>query len=610
MSCNPSGIIAALHEERKNITDIVTLNINTSDRMVLRKIHDGGVVARSSNQESIIYGAGQQASMQYRGLDHEPRALVDGQMKGRNLAGQNGLFDTSINDVDDNACHGFCTIDFAQGFKKRGFMDYGIDVDTPVVCARELDRHGEEHVVGFFDGFRRHFTKFGLDNFSDNLLNLVIQNGEANSSVLAANHFSVTKGGWQAPPAYRISIHFLEDYRDHLMAELEMLGLPVPENYKLEVEMPRTDWIDAVKEHQIRRTAMTARATPMSNIEIKMLEDPESPMNGREFHDFSTIRCFFNDRPIRGFFRRVGTTNGNANYQFTRVYHWMNNPGEEGGLVLVPNPAYKQDRIYVDGAWYDMITLMPHIDPRSFVRYRLKKPIKPNGEANMGVNYEVKVADGAFIPNNIHNDKFKLAARHEFRFKVDKPELSGFIAYCHGRREGYVLSVVRSNYVAGPNNFSGPEEYRECDLIDPVTTANCAACGEVPTSEGDCVAAGSAALGVIGLVPAGPITTVFSGTTSKVRLAVRRTGELAKACSAKYTIAAGTATAGTHFTAVAATDINFAAGQEFAFIEATVLEGSGNPASNLTFTVTLTLPVGCTLATGGNVTTISINDLS
>lgn len=610
MACNPSEIISALHEEKKNITDIVTLNIEVSDRMVLRKIPDGGVVARSSNQESIVYGAGQQAAMQYRGLDHEPRELVDGQMKGRNLAGQNGLFDTSVNDRDDNACHGFCTINFAQGFQRRGFRDYGIDVDTPVVCARELDRQGESHVEGFFDGFRRHFSKFGYDNFSDNLLNLVIQNGEANASVLAANQFNVTKGGWQAPPEYRMSICFLEDYRDHIMAEMEMLGLAVPENWKLEVEMPQADWIDAVKEHQIRRNSMTSSAVPMSNIEIKMLEDPESPMNGREFHDFSRIRCFFNERPIRGFFKQVGTVGGAPNYEFVRVYHWKNNPGEVGGLVLVANHQYREDRVYVDGAWHDMVTLIPHIDPRSFKRYRLKKPLKPNGEANMGVNYEVKVADGAFIPNNVHNDKFKLAARHEFRFKVDKPEISGFIAYRHGRRANYVLSVTPRELVPGVTTFAGPENYRECDLIDPTTTANCAQCGQVPTSEGDCVAAASAASGVVGLDPAGALTTVFNGAASKVRLAIRRSGELAKACSVKYAVAAGTATAGTHFTAVAATVVNFAAGQEYAFIEANVIGGSGDPESNRTFTVTLSVPVDCTLAIGATVATISINDLS
>lgn len=612
MACNPSKIIAALHEEKQNITDIVRENIEVSDRMVLRKISDGGVVARNSNQESIIYGEGQQASMAYKSLDHAARPdLVAGNMNGRNLAGQNGIFVTSLNSIDDNACHGFCTINFAQGFRIRGFEDYGIDVDTPIKCARELDRLGASHIRGFFEGFRRHFTKFGLDNFSDNLLNLVIQNSEANASVLGADSFAVSTGGWQAPPTHRISIHFLEEYRDYIMAEMEMLGMTVPENFKLEVELPRDDWFDAVREHQIRRNAMLIGAVPMVEFEGKLMEDPEDKMRGREFHDFGKIRCYFNDRPIRGFFKQVGTTSGNANYEFVRVHHWKNDPGEVGGLVIKPNHLYREDRIQVDGVWFDMVTLVPHIDPRSFKRYRLQKPILMDGaEANMGVNYEVKVVDGADIANNIHRDKFGLAARHEFRFKTMYPEISGFIAYRHGRREGYAIEVVPRNLVPGPNNFSAPEEFRECDLIDPVTIANCAACGEVPTSEGNCVAAGAAALGVVGLDPAGALLTDFTGVASTVTLKVRRTGDLAKAASVNYTITAGTAVAGTHFTAVAATTLNFAAGAEYATIVANVIEGSGNPAADVTFLVTLATPVGCTLKTGATVATVTINDIS
>jgi hypothetical protein len=389
-----------------------------------------------------------------------------------------------------------------------------------------------------------------------------------------------------------------------------MLGFPVPENFKLEVEMPRDDWFDAVQEHQIRRNAMVASSVPMASIEIKMLEDPKDAMNKREFHDFGNIRCFFNERPIRGVFKAVGTVGGETQYEFVRVNYWKNSPGEEGGLVLVPNHSYREDRISIDGVWHDMVTLIPHIDPRSFKRYRLQKPILVDGaEANMGVNYEVKVVDGADIPNNIHRDKFGLAARHEYRLKTMHPELSGFIAYRHGRREGYALSVTPRNYEPGPDNFSGPEKFRECDLIDPVTTANCAACGEVPTSEGNCIAAGSAALGVVGLTPAGAVVTDFTGVASVVRLSVRRTGELAKACSVVYAINEGTATDPEHFTDAGGT-LNFAAGAEYAFINVAIVGGSGDPEADVSFAVVLSSPTGCTLRTGGTTTTITIHDIS
>lgn len=619
MACNPTKVISALHEERELIRDIVRIEIKTSRRLFLRKIPDGGTVAPNSNQESIDYGSGVQAPMSYRNLDNEPRALVSGQMEGRNLAGRNGLFNTNIQSIDDNSCHGFCTIKFAQGYKKRGFKDYGIDLDTPVICAEELLRLKREHVRGFFEGFRNNFTKFGLDNFNDNLQNLVLQEGGANASILGPNTFEVTKGGFQAPPEYRLTIHFLERYREHILAEMEMLGLPYQENWKLEIEAPKEDWFNAIQEHQRQRNAMfpTGSTVPMTSFEEKLLKDPRDAMNGRAYHDFGYIRCYFIDRPIRGYFKPTGTVNGAMQYEFVRVFHWINSPGEVGGLVLRPNHQYRQDHITVDGVRYDMCTLIPHIHPQSFKRYRLMQEIVVKGaKTPMGVNYDVEVIDGPYLPNNEKRTKFKLAARHKFRFKVDKYELSGFIAYRHGRDPGYVLNVVPENLVPGPDNFATAEQFRECDKIDAVTTAQCAQCGEVPTSNGDCVASGAAANGVVSFDPTGtaadPIITDFTGTPGTVRLAVRRRGELAKAGSVTFQVhalATPSAIAGTHFTAAGPTVLNFAAGAEYAFIDIAILDGSGNPASDLDFRVTLASPTNVTIGSV-NPAIIRIHDVS
>lgn len=611
MACNPNQIIAALHEEKDNVNDITRERINTSDRMILRLIPDGGLVERSSNQESIIYGEANQAPMQYRNLDHDPRDLVPGEMEGATLAGRNGLFQTSVNDIDENACHGFCTIEYGQGFRRRGYQDYGIDVDTPIKCARELDRLGPAHIRGYFEGFRRQFSKFGFDNFDDNLTNLAIKNGEANSSVIAGTQFNVSKGGWQAPPQLRMSIHFLEDYRDFIMAEMEMLAMKVSEDWTLDVELTRDDWFDAVTAHQAhRKTLEGPSGDTISRVSLDLLTDPEGPMRGRRFHQYGNIRCYFNERPIRGFYKRVGTVDGNANYEFVRIFYWKNEPGEEGGLVLKPNHMYREDRVYVDGVWYDTVTLMPHIHPKSFTRYRLKKPITPDGVGNMGVNYEVKLVEGDILgPTNVHGDKFGFAARHEFRFKTKYPELSGYVAFRHGRREPYEIPVVPRDYTGGPDEFAGHEEFRECDLIDPVTTENCAECGEVPTVEGDCVLEADAALGVVGLEPCGYVATVFDGEPSKVRLALRRTGELARAGSVTVNTADDTALAGTHYTAIAGLVVDFIAGQEFAYVDVEIIGGSGDPADNFHFDVALSVPVDVTLGTCV-VTTIAISDLS
>lgn len=602
-NCSPDKIVAALHEEAEIVTDIVREKIKLSDRLALRMIPDGGTVRRHANNDTIIYGEARQASIEYRDLDHSVKALeAGGEFPGRDLHGANGIFEANKNQIDDNACHGQVTIDFSQGFRRRSTIDKGIDLDTPIKCARELDRLGEAHIRGYFEGFKNQFTRFGMDNFSDNLLNLTIQYSEANASVIAGDQFNVSSGGWNGVPQKRITIHFLQDYRDHIMAELKGRGMEVPEDWMLEVEMPVDDWIDAVRAEQIARNG----ANTGTSYNTEWLKDDEGAMRGRRFGTYSGIKCYFNETPIRGYFKKVGTLGGNDQFQFVRVYDWLNTIDEQGGLITGVNHQYRADTVVVDGVSYPMITLIPHIDPRSFKRFGLIKPLKPYGSDNAGVNYEVRVIDGARLGCNDFDDKFKFAARHEFRFKAIYPEFSGFIAYRHGRRAGYVLDVVTRDYTAGPAEFAGPEEYREVHA-DDCMVAGCAECGKVAEADGTCVAPESVTAAVVGLQPAGAVTVATYGADETVRFPVYRTAGTAGAVSVDYATADGTATAGSDYTAASGT-LEWAAGDnEPKYIEVVVLAAATDAQ---TFTVTLSGEVGATLATGGDVVTATFNDLS
>lgn len=602
-SCSPDKIKAALHEEAEIVTDIVREDINASDRMALRMIPDGGVVERHANNDSIIYGEGRQASRAYKTLDHSVRDLVSGEMRGRKENGSSGLFTADINSIDDNACHGQCEIDFSQGYRRRGTVDYGLDVTTPIKCARELDRLGKEHIRGYFNGFKNQFSMWGLDNYSDNLLNLVIQNSESNASVLGANQFNVTTGGWQAPPAYRISIFFLQEYKDHICAEIKGRGFKMPDNYLLEVELHEDDWMDAVKADQVARNPTGTQYIS------EVYKDDEGPMRGRRFAVYGGIKCYFTDEPIRGFFVQTAIASGNPVYNFVRVYPWLNTQDEEGGIVKGVNHQYRQDTITVDGVSYDMVTLMPHIDPRSFKRYSLMKPLKPMGGANEGVNYQVKVIDGAHLGCNDFNDKFKLVARHEFRFKSMYPEFSGMIAFLHGRRTGYVLSVTRRELVAGPDTPANAERFDACHDDTGCQTAECGQCGQVPDADGDCVAEG-AATAVLNLEPCGAVDAFFLGDAFTIKLRVTRTGDTTDAASVTWTSAHVT-TNDTDFLDGTGT-LEWAAGDADAKeisinILATAVEAV--PGTPDTFTVTISAPVGDTLGTC-TVATVSLTDLT
>lgn len=600
-SCNPDKIVSALHEQAEIISDTVREKIKESDRLALRMIPDGGTVRRHANNDSVIYGEARQAPVAYRDADYAVRPLATGgEFPGRRETGFNGIFTADHNDIDDNACNGQVTIDFSQGFRIRRTTDRVLALDTPVKCARELDRQGEAHIRGYFSGFQNQFTRFGMDNFSDNLLNLVIQYSEANASVLGANQFNVSTGGWQAPPLYRITIFFLQEYRDHIMAELRGRGMDVPEDWKLEVEMPRVDWFDAVMEDQVQRNP----AGTVYNTEV--FKDPEGAMKGRQAAEYGGIKCYFNETPIRGYFQQTGTSGGNPTYQFVRVYDWINKVDEEAGLITGVNHQYRQDSIVVDGVKYSMVTLIPHIDPRSFKRWGLVKPIKPIGESNAGVNYEVRVIDGAHLGCNDFNDKFKLAARHEFRFKAEYPEFSGFIAYLSGRREGYTLSVVPRNLTAGPDTFAAPQEFRAGEP-DGCMTAECAQCDKVSDADGTCVAPEDAEDAILSLLPAGANTLAFYGEDTTLRLEVHRAGGAAGEVTVAYTTADGTATAGADYTLTAGTLTWEAGDTDPKYIDVPVLAAATDAQ---TFTVTISSPVGATIAAGANTATFTVDDLS
>jgi hypothetical protein len=602
-NCDPNQIISALYEEAEIVTDVVRERIKESDRYALRLIPDGGIVRRHSNQDSVIYGEARQAPVQYQDLDHDVRPLVEGEMPGRDQHGQNGIFETDINDIDANACHGQVTIDFSQGYRIRRTIDKGLSFDTPIKCARELDRLGEAHIRGYFQGFYNQFTRYGIDNYAENLLNLTIQYSEANASVLGADQFNVSSGGWQAPPLYRISIHFLQDYRDHIVAELRGRGFEVAEDWMLEVEMPMNDWLDAVKADQV------ARNPSGTSYNSEVFKDDEGAMRGRRFATYGGIKCYFNERPIRGYFKQVGTSGGNAAYRFVRVYDWINSRDEEGGLVTGVNHQYRQDSIIIDGIKYDMVTLIPHIDPRSFKRYGLIKPLKPYGGDNAGVNYEVKVIDGPYLKCNDFQDKFKLAARHEFRFKAMYPEFSGFIAYRHGRREGYVIEVNPRNYVAGPNNPAGPEQFR-IPAPDSCQTETCAQCDQVADSNGDCVESAPAA--VLTLSPAGAVESPHFGTPYSIRLAVHRSVSAAGAVTVAYATADGTAEdeAGAGDYTDTNGTLSWAAGDTSPKYIDIPITGDAADVDGKNFTLTISTPVGATIATGANIATITLQDFS
>lgn len=583
--------------------------LDESDHYALRRIPDGGSVDSHRNHETIIYGQAKQGFKEYTEKDYSETPLIEGEMNGVGCSGKATAFETDINDIVDNACSGECIIDFGQGFRRRGFKDFDIKPKTPVICASELAGKGPEHVRAFFKGFVDSFTKWGFDNFEANLLNMVIRYGEANASVQSANYFDVTAGSFVAPPQNRISIHFLEQYRLHMVREKALT-----EDGYLEVEMPRQDWMDAVRFHQIHLMGANVQ------FQTELYKDETGPFKGRSFGVFGGIKCYFNETPVKGYFKQTGqTVGGEKLYQFVRIYPWTNIAGEEAGLVTRPNHAYDKATVWCEGIKYDIVILAFVINAKSFKRYgKNTDPKPPGGEPMAPNNYSVKVLDGAWLAGqpcgNDYNEMFRLVARHQFRLTMPYPEYSGAIAYRASIATGYVIPVCVEDEETATAATASAQVFDSCGGPLACQIAVCEACGfDTADSNGQCVNAPTD--GVVQMTPCGTALTTFTGVTHQVLIRVQRVGNPDGAASVTYTITdvggAGLATTPEHYNDVSDVPgtISWAdQDQEDKFIKLNIVDGGG--ATDLTATITLAGPTNVTLHGQCEVLVLTIEDHS
>lgn len=597
MSMTARNFISALHEDMDRITDIVREDMEDSNAFVMGRIPDGGEVKHNDQLDSIEYTAAKPAYIGYRDVDAAPRALVPGSMEAQSCTGSNSSFATNVNEQDPNACGGMCEFKFGQGYRIYSTSDYELPMTTPEVCANHFIRMGDAHIDGYFEGLFESYRKYGMNNFEAELQNRVIQFGQANASIISANHFETTQGGFKAPPQSRMTIHFLLEYRNYMEYED---GL-TPEGF-LEIEMPRQDWFDAVTEHQVQKNSMGGLAAFNTDI----LKDETAELWGRDFHIYENIKCYFNERPVRGYFKPIGIDgSGNTQYSFVRVFPWINVVNEEGGVSAEPNHDYNKASTICEGVKYPMVTLAFVIHPTAFKRYRLQEADKKAGEANVPTNFSMVIRDGSWLDNNDLNDKFKIVSRHAYRLKNWKVERAGAIAYRHSRPAGYIIAPTDPEQDVVTEEFAFPQEHDRC-LPDASEAANCAACEEVVNDNADCVDPGVDAY--IDMVPAGgEVTHVNDGTPQTVRLKLVRTGQFADESTLEVdTSVLSGAVSGTNFTAKSSEVVTFPAGStDPQYVDVEILTGAGLDGVDDGVRITLSNPGGALTPTL-NDTTVDI----
>jgi len=537
-----AAFIKALHEDKDRITDIVFEKMQESPSFVLNRIPDGGMTNFNDQLDNIEYRAAKQAFRQYDELSDEPRPLVPGTMNGVDCSGLTASFSVNGNAYDPaSSCHDEGLLDFGQGYRIRKSKMFRLAITTPVVCAFDFIRMGPAHVDGYFAGMTEAFTDYGMENFEANLQNFVIAYGEANASVNSKNEIVLTTGGFNAPPLYRLSIPFLRRYRQYMIREggLTDDGL-------LEIETTRQDAIDAILADQAQLGGIPGFA-----INETIFNDTRGDFYAKSGVVYNGIKFIFNEMPVRGYFMPSSITSGGEQlYTFVRVYHWKNEPNEAGGLSWQPNHDYDKAIVVCNGQAYKMISLAFVINAKSFVRYGLGKPNRIKGQ-NAGTNFEMIVLDGSYIVCNDFNDKFRLAARHMFRFKSVKPQLSGAIAYLHAVPEDYVIEAPTYPVEIPAQSFVGPQEF------GPSGVSPCCP-GPVTADPINVSPVGGALVNGVDTPDVKVIWGADGTDPVNLKFSVTRKGEGAGTLIVTPTVTPGTALLTTHYQAPQPTALNWA----------------------------------------------------
>lgn len=549
-------IISSFFHQRPNITKQMEERLAASKNWVTSKIPYKGVVSQYDNSDDVRLRTAKQPFQHYRAIPSGPAALTEGTLPGRDCTGNAAMMPALVDTTLLNACNGIAEWNFAHGFALRTSQDMRFGYRSPTFCIEQYAQQGPEMVKAFFRAVREEFTKYGPDNFEQELRYLVVKNGESNASLTGSTgYFDVTTNGWVAPPTKKISIPFLDRYRQYMMGVED--GMVQKETDMLEIEIPRRDWFAAVADHILRTGG------PAISMEQRFYTDERSQYYGKAFHEYLNIRAVFNDEPTRGYFRAAGT-----GYEFVEIYPWRNVRGETiqgavdgGGLVAERNPDYWKNSIVCNGVTYPVVTIAWVLSPQAFERYGLSQSVAPAGVNPLGNNFEVAVEEPSIECNYYHN-QFFLVSQHKARFKILKPALAGAIVYL-----GEEQIIMYDRVPCADESAATVSE--SAAIYDPLFTpppdscemANCDVCddGKVANSQGLCVADAD---GTLELEPCGTVEVVVLSEDDPGDLVVRvnRLGNLKDAAGVSYATADGTALDNTHYDGTSGS-LSWAAGE-------------------------------------------------
>lgn len=569
-ACSEHQVSAAIFGQRPLIGTLLKERMVKQRKFMMRRVSEGEMLDPHDDSRTVIVTRGLAQTVGYSSYQDPHPDTCDGpQLKTGELPGQTGCNDqcgsvqmeTMVNETEAGQCDkGVQIIDYAQGFKYRGYEDAEVRIATKERCIETLAKRERKHVQDYIEQEAAFLAESAFLSFDRKLVDLAVKNGGANSVVRSHIYGEpvLTGGGWNpgANPndadlgVKHVTIYWLERYREQIVEMLEAATVPNAEDYVLEVEMTRAAWKFCLVTESLAYTGdgslvkgMGEQIRTMNKINEQSFSDKEV-LAGRKFDTWDgKIRVIFNDKPIRGFLRQTGTTTaGEPTFNFIRVNDYINVSTEEAGLETRPNQDYKRNTVTCDGQTYPLLELIPHIHADSFTRHNLTQGIGPKGVNPLGANFQIQLLTGSSLSSsdcpNYGDKKYRYYLEHKFRWKNTRNEFSGFIMHRRFIMPGYDADIVNPTELT-VNSAQSTTVTKECG-VGELEKCNPACPEEVCATDGSD--------NVTTIEPCGGVQTSFYGEAKVLRVAVIRDSKCANgAAKVGYTVADGTGEKGTHY---------------------------------------------------------------
>lgn len=445
--------------------------------------------------------------------------------------------------------------------------------ESPVICLHELIR--KKHVRPYLEGLRGAMPREMDRAFCHKLWEELINFG-TNLSETGPGCLNPVVGSYNAVPTGTIDYGTLLQHQEMLLAQ----GYPGKPVYLIGHAALR----QMILNHK-QNNDLQLNVTPYGD-DFEFRAQPGGMISYGDI-DFRILKV-----PIRGYIQQIGAGPPGV-HEFRRIENRRFVAGTGAGAVMEYDTNFQTCKYICDGNAYDVVELIAFAHPMAFKRRPYAAPQMGFGEnLNGAFNMEVKIVGGAHIECNPDEDKFKLRAKHHFRFVPKNPRWGGTIAHLYTPYQRFLNAVPCDECPEGQNEQITVRPFNRGECEDPCCY--------------DAVGAPQEGAGEFYI---SCDLTIAQGETTATVCVDRRNGTNG-AASLQGDTADGTATAGVDYTAVVAGALNWADGE--GGVKCLTVPGIVQPAAggDLTFDVDWTLAVGAAIAAGVcTTTTVTIQQL-